>query len=309
MIICCGEALIDMLPRKLPDGSDVFLPASGGAVFNTAISLGRLGVETGFFSGISTDMLGRQLEKSLTDAKVNSTYCVRSDRPTTLAFVELVNGNATYTFYDEHSAGRMITLDDLPAFGAEVEALHFGAISLIPEPCGGAYEALAIREAHHRVISFDPNIRPNFIPDAPAHRARMRRMIAASDIVKVSDEDLAWIEPDKDTDAIIRSWLEVGVSIVVLTKGGDGASAFTARYSLDAPAPKTVVVDTVGAGDSFDGGFLAGLKQQGKLSKKALKHIERDDLAAALNLAVSVAAVTVSRAGANPPWSHELLAR
>lgn len=306
MIVCCGEALIDMLPRNLPDGTDVLLPATGGAVYNTAIALGRLGVETGFFSGLSTDMFGRMLESDLEASGVDSSYCARSARPTTLAFVELTNGNARYTFYDEQTAGRMLNQDDLPNFGDDVEALHFGAISLIPEPCGAAYEELQRREATRRVISFDPNIRANFIQDEENHRARMRRMIANSDIIKVSDEDLAWIEPDKLAHHAFADWIADGASVVVMTMGADGARAVFRGGNVEVQGVPVDVVDTVGAGDSFDAGFLAGLKQQNLLSREALQTIGADDLKQALGFAANVASVVVSRAGANPPWKREL---
>ncbi len=306
MIICCGEALIDMLPRKLPDGESVLLPVAGGAVYNTAIALGRLGVETGFFSGLSTDMFGRRLLQELERSHVDSSFCVRSDRPTTLAFVELTEGHAKYVFYDEQTALRMLAATDLPQLDDDVEALHFGAISLISEPCGSTYEALLLREADRRVISLDPNIRSNFIPDADSHRQRMHRMIAKSDIIKVSDEDLAWLEPDRDADAAIEGWLAGGAAIVVVTRGAKGASSTTRAGKIDVPSQRIEVVDTVGAGDSFDAGFLAGIKQAGRLSKAGLRAITADELEAALHLAASVAAVTVSRAGANPPWKSEL---
>ncbi|MCP4314536.1 MAG: carbohydrate kinase [Hyphomicrobiales bacterium] len=306
MILCCGEALIDMLPRQLPDGEKVLLPAAGGAVFNSAIALGRLGFETGFFAGLSTDMFGRQLEGALENAGVDTSFCVRSDRPTTLAFVELNDGHAHYTFYDEQTAGRMLEPDELPQLDDRVEALHFGAISLISEPCGSSYEALLMREAERRVISLDPNIRANFISDPDTHRARIRRMVAKSDIVKVSDEDLAWLEPEMDPEAAKRAWIDGGVSIVVETRGADGAAAMTGSLTVQVPARSVTVVDTVGAGDGFDAGLLAGLKNAGRLDKAALRSITSEELGSALELAASVAAVTVSRAGANPPWKDEL---
>lgn len=306
MIVCCGEALIDMLPRTLPDGTSVLLPATGGAVYNTAIALGRLGETTGFFSGLSTDMFGRSLEADLDAAGVDTSFCARSARPTTLAFVELTDGQARYTFYDEGTAGRMLSQADLPVLGESVAALHFGAISLIPEPCGGTYEALLRREASNRVISFDPNIRANFIGDAQAHRARMRRMIADSDIVKVSDEDLGWIEPDRSAEDAIDAWIGSGTAVVVMTMGADGARAFTARGPVEVPADPVDIVDTVGAGDSFDAGLLAGFRRQGLLSKPALRQITHSQLRDALRLATRVAAIVVTRAGANPPWQSEL---
>ncbi len=306
MIICCGKSLIDMLPRKLEDGSDVFLPVSGGAIFNTAIALGRLGLETGFVSGISTDMFGEQLLASLEKSKVSTRYCIRSDWPSTLAFVKLTDGHAKYYFFDENSATRMIEETALPQLPSSVSALHFGAISLIPEPGGSTCEALMKREASNAVISLDPNIRPGFVKDETAYRARLKRMIAISDIVKVSDEDLAWLEPEKDVRQSISELLGAGVAIVLLTKGGEGVTAFTDSYKLDVAAQKVTVVDTIGAGDTFNAGFLAGLERIGQLDKPSLKTISQDDLRSAVELANKVAAVTVSRAGANPPWLDEL---
>ena len=192
MILCCGEALIDMLPRETTKGEAAFAPYAGGAVCNTAVALARLGRPTGFFCGLSSDLMGDIIREKLDASNVDHSHVAISDRPTTLAFVKLVNGAASYAFYDENTAGRMITEADLPTIGDDCSAMHFGAISLIPEPCGSTYEALLMREAESRVISLDPNIRPGFITDADKHRARIERMAAKSDIVKFSDEDLDW---------------------------------------------------------------------------------------------------------------------
>lgn len=295
-----------MLPRTLADGAEALLPVPGGAVFNTAIALGRLGVPAGFFSGISSDLFGRRLEANLEAAKVDASFCIRLDRPTTLAFVELVDGEARYFFYDEATAGRMLSEVDLPDLPDTIEALHFGAISLVAEPCGSAFEALAAREASQRVISLDPNIRPTLIADPAAHRERIRRLIGRSDIVKVSEEDVAWIEPDMAPDAAIDNWIADGTSIVVLTRGAEGATVSTALDQVSVAAEKAEVVDTIGAGDCFIAGFLAGLQEQALLSKKALRAVEPEALRRSLELAVKVAAIVVSRAGANPPWRNEL---
>ena len=306
-ILCCGEALIDMLPRQLPDRSPVLMPVAGGAVFNTALALGRLGEKCGFVSGISTDMFGEQLVAALKQSNVDCSLAIRSNRPTTLAFVELKDGHARYTFYDENSAGRMITGNDLPDIPAGTAAMHFGAISLIPDPCGAAYEALMQREAGKCVISLDPNIRANFITDAQAHRARIRRMIAMSDIVKVSDEDLAWIEPDANGDEAAIAWQREGRAIVIITRGANGATVHHHGGGvLAVPAVPAKVVDTVGAGDTFNAGLLAGLRREGMLSKSGLATIGGEALGRAVGLAVRVAGITVSRAGANPPWQNEL---
>ena len=300
MILCCGEALIDMLPRQTEAGERAFAPYAGGSVFNTAIALGRLGVNTGFLSGLSTDLFGQILTSTLAASNVNSELSLRSARPTTLAFVTLTDGQAQYAFYDENTAGRMITPDDLPALPDEITALFFGGISIPPDPCGRTYETLMLREAPKRVTMIDPNIRPDFITDEPGFRTRITRMLAAADIVKISDEDLAWLGRD------VAGLLAGGARIVCLTEGAKGVTAHFAAGALTVPARRVAVVDTVGAGDTFNAGLLAGLERAGVLTKEALTTITADQLKPALELGVAAAAVTVSRAGANPPWDHEL---
>ncbi|MCJ8054231.1 carbohydrate kinase [Shinella curvata] len=306
MILCCGEALIDMLPRTTTLGEDAYAPYAGGAIFNTAIALGRLGVSTGFFTGLSDDMMGDILRKTLAESGVDYSYCATLSRPTTVAFVKLVNGHATYAFYDEGTAGRMITEAELPDLGDDCEALHFGAISLIPEPCGSTYEALLKREHDKRVISLDPNIRPGFIKDKDAHMARIRRMAAMADIVKFSDEDLAWFGLEGDEDALARHWLHHGAKLVVVTRGAEGAVGYTAAHKVTVPSERVTVVDTVGAGDTFDAGVLASLKMQNLLTKQQVAALSEDQIAKVLALGAKAAAVTVSRAGANPPWAKEI---
>ncbi len=306
MILCCGEALIDMLPRETTRGESAFAPYSGGAVFNTAIALGRLGAPVEFFTGLSSDLFGDMLRRTLAESSVGTRYSSLSDRPTTLAFVKLTNGQAKYVFYDENTAGRMLSESDLPALGDDVSAMLFGAISLIPEPCGSAYEALMQREHATRVTMLDPNIRPNFIPDAAAHRARMMRMVAMADIVKFSDEDLAWFGESGDASEIARRWLDLGPKLILVTRGGEGATGYSATATVKVPARRVEVVDTVGAGDTFNAGVLAALDERGLLTKAAIARLAEDDIRAALDLGVRAAAVTVSRAGANPPWRGEI---
>lgn len=306
MILCCGEALIDMLPITV-DGEPAFRPLPGGSVFNTSIALGRLGTPVSFFSGLSDDLFGTTLQQTLKESHVDLSHAAISKRPTTLAFVKLENVHATYFFYDENTAGRMLTESDLPVLGGEVQALLFGGISLVSEPCGTTYESLMRREAETRVIMLDPNIRPGFIQDADAHRARLKRMFALADIVKVSEDDLAWIDPQEPRQAI-AAILGAGVNLVVLTAGERGAIAHWNGGQIEIPALSVEIVDTVGAGDTFNAGILAALHESGALNKQSLAAPNPDLIGNALAFAAKVAAVTVSRAGANPPWRHELTA-
>lgn len=306
MILCCGEALIDMLPRQTTGGEAAFAPYAGGAIFNTAIALGRLGAPAGFFSGLSSDFFGDLLRETLAKSHVDVGFCAISARPTTLAFVRLDNGQAQYLFYDENTAGRMIEETDLPDLGDDISALHFGAISLIPEPCGSTYEALMARESARRVVMLDPNIRPNFIADRKKHFARMLRMIAMADIVKLSDEDISWFGLGNDHDAIAADWLTRGPKLIVITRGADGAVGYTRTAKVAVPGERVTVADTVGAGDTVNAGILAGLHRAGLLTKANVASLTDGEVAGCLSLGVRAAAVTVSRPGANPPWAHEL---
>ncbi len=309
MLVCCGEALIDMIPAKCGEsGEDGFIPRPGGSVFNTAIALGRLGAAPGFFSCLSSDMFGQMLEETLGGSHVNLDLCLRADRPTTMAYVKLTNGNATYLFHDENSAVRMIAESDLPKIPDHVTALFFGGISLAAEPCADTFTALAEAESVGRVIMVDPNIRPAFIKDESRFRARMGRLLQVADIVKVSDEDLEWLVPGELSDLErAEALLDKGPALVLVTAGGDGVTAYFSdgRSVVNKITPREVV-DTVGAGDTFNAGFLHSLQDRGLLNKAAISELSERQVLEALELGSKVAGVVVSRAGANPPWAEEL---
>ena len=304
MILCAGEALIDMLPRETAAGESAFAPHAGGAVFNTAVALGRLGAPVQFFSGLSSDLFGDVLRDQLAASKVDSSPAAVSDRPTTLAFVTLTDGHASYAFYDENTAGRMITPADLPEIAAS--AVFVGGISLAVEPCADAYEALAAKATEAAVVMMDPNVRPSFIKDPDHYRARITRMMGHADIVKMSDEDLAWFYPGQDTATAARAVVADGVKLLCITEGSKGVTGYTATHEVFVPANKAKVVDTVGAGDTFNAGLLASLHGAGALTKDRIAALDEDTIRAALAMGAKVAAITVSRAGANPPWAHEL---
>lgn len=308
MILCCGEALIDMIPTPTAVERDGFVPYAGGAVFNTSIALGRLGVQTGMLTGLSDDMFGRQLAEALDASHVDRSHVITSERPTTLAFVRLQDGHATYSFYDENSAGRMLSVDDLPEVSTEVSSLYFGGISLACEPGAGTYAALLEQEGKTRAVMMDPNIRPQFIQDIDTYRNRLDRMLSLVDIVKVSDEDLNWMVPSPlSLLEKVEVLQEMGPSVVILTRGGDGATGYLPNgVEVSVPALRVEMVDTVGAGDTFNAGVLAKLYELGELQKSKLPDLSPEALGEALAHGARVAAVTVSRAGANPPWATEI---
>jgi len=305
MILCAGEALIDMLPRETVAGEAAFAPHAGGAVFNTSIALGRLGVPTQFYSGISTDLFGTVLTDALTASNVDASLAHRSDAPTTLAFVKLIDGHATYAFYDENTAGRLLPVDSLPATSAD--AIFLGGISLAVEPCAGTYAALLKQESASKVTMIDPNVRPTFIKDEATYRARMADMIGLADIIKLSDEDLDWFDPKGDTaDKARRMVADNDLKLLCITEGSKGVTGYSANHEVFVAANKATVVDTVGAGDTFNAGLLASLHNAGLLTKTAVADLSEVAIRDALALGAKTAAITVSRAGANPPWASEL---
>lgn len=304
MILCAGESLIDMVPQ---DGC--FRPLAGGAVYNTAIALGRLGQRTGYLWPISRDPFGAQILAPLDEAEVDTALCPRTDRLTTLALVTLTNSEARYSFYDEGSAGRMLRPEDIPALPDSVSALFAGGISLVPDPCGATIEGLVAAHHHRLPVMIDPNIRPFFITDPAAYRARLDRLLPMADIVKLSADDLEWLHPDLSAEEAARAVLATGPRLVLQTGGEAGAKAIWAGETVTVPAVRTTVADTIGAGDTFNAGVLASLDRQGLLTKEGIAGITPDQIRAALTLGAQAASVTVSRPGANPPWAREMPAR
>lgn len=304
MILCCGEALIDMIPNE----TGAYVPHVGGAVLNTAVALGRLGVSTGLITGLSSDPFGAMIADHMAASNVSTAHVVRSARNTTLAFVHLDDGQATYTFYDEATATREIAPDDIDPVPSDIEAMFFGGISLCNPPVADSLLTLALAQPERRLVMSDPNIRPSFVSDHVGYRARLNALIARSDIIKLSDDDLNWVEPGEGTLADkARAILSKGPKMFLLTEGGDGATVFLqGGRHLHVAAEKATVVDTVGAGDTFNAGCLAALRHADALHPSALADLPEQTLHDMLTLAARAAAVTVSRAGANPPWASEL---
>lgn len=297
-VLCMGEALVDLVPR--PDGS--IRPQPGGGAWNTALALGRLGVATSFAWPISRDAYGALLLGPLAAAGVETSLCPRSDRPTALARIDLNSNDASYRFDDENSAGRMFAPEQLPPLPPDCRALLIGGISLAAEPCGSTVERFATSAARRGIpLILDLNIRPQAIQDEPEYRARLDRLFALSHLVKLSAEDAVWLAPGMAPEETARRILARGPGMVVLTCGAQGALALTRQHRLYAAAVPATVADSIGAGDSFNAGFLASL-----LRSNALDAPDSAALTAALALATKAAAITVSRPGADPPWADEL---
>jgi fructokinase len=308
MILCCGEALIDFVP--LPEAR-AYQPCPGGSPYNVAIGLGRLETPVGFYCKVSTDFFGGMLIDYLAENNVDTSYCLRTPDPTTMAFVSLPSKDYTepqFSFYANGSADRSLTVDELPPKLPEsVKVLHFGSISLVLEPGATALETLMARESGNRIISLDPNVRPNLIPDHVAYRHRFDKWVTSVDLLKLSRADIGYIYPDAVFEECLQHWFDLGVSVVIQTRGEDGAEGFTASgKSAHVRTPKVVVADTVGAGDVFFAAILAFLYQQGVMDIKRLRKLTTEQLTACLSYASQAAAINCSRVGANPPYKHEL---
>ena len=300
MIVVAGEALIDLVPQGR--GALASLkPALGGGPYNTAVALGRLGSPTAFCSRVSLDAFGEALLDGLREAGVDVSAVQRGTEPTTLAVASIDDGgSAAYSFYVDGTADRLFTAP--AALPSGTRAVSFGTCSLVLEPGASAYEELLRAAAAQGVFTaLDPNIRAGLIPDADAYRARFKSWLPSVSLLKLSEEDALWL------GGTPQEWLAAGPSAVVITHGGDGLSVFTRDGSaLPVPGEKVDVVDPIGAGDTVNAALLHGLAALDALSPAALAALRVDDWTRLLRFAARAAAITCSRAGAEPPYAAEV---
>jgi len=331
VIVVAGEALIDLVPSPQDtspsDGGTgaptadgrlpALLPRRGGGPYNTAVALGRLGSPAAFCSRISTDSFGEALLQGLHDGGVDTSLVQRGSEPTTLAVADIsADGSAGYGFYADGTADRLFTLP--PALPAAARALSLGTCSLVLEPGASAYESLLRREARRGVFTaLDPNIRSGLIPDPDAYRARFRSWLPDVALLKLSEEDALWLAgPDaapggtgESVTAAAKDWLDAGPAAIVLTRGGDGLTVLTrGGGEVTVPGERVTVVDTIGAGDTVNAALLHRLDAHDALSYAAVAALGTDDWRDILRFAARAAAVTCSRAGAEPPFATELAA-
>jgi fructokinase len=307
MLAVCGEALVDMLPAACAGGRG-FVPRPGGSPCNVAVGLARLDVPATFVGRVSTDPLGRLIRRHLASNGVDLRHVSEGPELTTLGFVHDPDGaDVQYTFYAENSADRNLTVADLPeTLGPEVEALHFGSISLVLEPAASAFAALMRRERGARLICLDPNVRPLLIERPAEYRARLETLVAMADLVKLSVADSGWLYPGTPVDVVAERWRALGPALVLVTLGPNGSTAHGAGGAASAPAVPVAVVDTVGAGDAFSAASLAWLHRHGRLDGPALAAMGEPELASLLRYANLASALTCARAGADPPRLQEL---
>lgn len=304
MIVCCGEALMDMVATPDTAGRISYVPCPGGAALNCAVALGRLGCDAALFSGLSTDFFGDQIRNHMQQSGVMWHLTQTSDRPTPIAFATIEQGQARYSFFNENSA--LSELDATPELPGSCSALVFGGISLAQGRSAPLFERMMLNPETQRLKTIDANIRPALIKDETVYRARLARMFAAADLIKVSDEDLCWLNPDQGPVEQARALLSDRTAVVLLTQGAKGATACTKRgeVSVSAPPVDLALSDTIGAGDAFTAGFLAQLAHNGMPATCA--DLDAETLRDALRFAVRVASMSVTRKGADPPWAHEV---
>lgn len=286
-ILCAGEAVIDMIP----DG-DVFRPVPGGAALNSARAAARLGASVGFLGALSRDALGRGLAEAARAEGVDLRFCLRSDAPTPISIAELQDGNARYAIHHAGTAGEAITSSTIPRPDA-ARVLLLGGFSLIQPLAGDAFESLASQRPPACLLYLDLNIRPGMITDAAGYRARLHRLIACSDIIKASEEDLDWLGDDPLAAAPRALFLH--------TLGAGGASAQKGSVKVHVAAPRGAVIDTVGAGDVFNAAWLAFGLQSGEFAPQS-----ETELRNALTFAVTAASLSTRQRGAIGPTLQEI---
>jgi fructokinase len=302
VIVVGGEALVDLV-----DDHGLLTPVPGGGPFNTAIALGRLGIPVAYLGTLSHDDYGSLLARLLTEAGVDTSLVRWSDAPTPLAVVHRGDdGENRYTFYLRGTSLTDLPPEAVPALPGHVWAIHVGTLGLAVDPPAAAYEALLDREAQRRTIVLDPNVRPAVFGDQVSYRARFERLATLAAVVKLSDDDAAWIYPELELAAVIERVLGLGPHLVAITMGPLGAVAASRDGRARVPAVPVTVVDTVGAGDSFGAALLAALVERDSLEPGATRSLDDSLLEEALEYAVTASAITCTRRGAVPPSRAEI---
>jgi fructokinase len=306
MFVVCGEALLDVFANGATPAGLALDARVGGSPFNVAVGLARLAQPVSFFGGVSSGFVGDRLLSALLDEGVETQAVSRLDAPTTLSLVGLdAQGVPSYAFYGERGADRLLAMSALAQVPAAA-AYQFGSYAMVVEPVAGTLRALVERERERSLIAYDPNVRLNVEPDLGRWSEVLEWMLARAHVVKISEEDLALLRPGAAIADIAAQWLAKGTALVIVTRGGEGALAWTTQHHVGVPAVACTLVDTVGAGDSFQAALLTWLAEHDALSQARLRSLNAAELEAALSFAVRAAAITCSRRGADLPRRNEL---
>ena len=329
MIFCIGEAVIDMFPKNIPGLGDMFMPLPGGCSYNTSIAIGALGIPVAFFGRLSKNFFGDIQVKRLRNYNVRDDLLLRCEQNPILAFIKTEKGKQPqYAFYDEGTADRLLSMDELPVLPPETSCIVFGSISMNMEPIAATIETFLEQTVvwHSEkskvwslvnkkpVIAFDPNIRPFMIKDKDAYIKRFFRLAGICTIVKASSEDFEFIFPDTDPEQALKKLTDIGSRLAIATLGPDGAIALLRRDDGSITEARVSgiqinkIADTVGAGDTFLGALLAWLQKMEKMTHNDIANLSEAGLQEALSFANKAAAIVCTRYGAQPPAMDEIAA-
>lgn len=304
MIVVAGEALVDLVPSGVPRG---WTALPGGSPCNTAVAAARLGARTAFLGRLSRDAFGQEIRAHLADSGVELGTVVDADEPSTLAVVSTdADGVATYGFYHQGTSDFAWREGDRVELPAGCRAVHVGSLATAVEPAAGLLAAAVASAGSQVVRSYDPNVRPSLGLDKAAYRSLIERWVESTDLVRASQDDLAWLYPDTPPLRVAARWQSYGPRVVVVSRGADGAAAVVGGDEVHVPATRVEVVDTVGAGDAFTAALLVALDESGALTRDGLAALTPQRLEPCLTFASTAAAATCGRAGADPPSRAEL---
>lgn len=332
VVTCMGESLIDFVPLQAPGQSESafgtgeskpedqtevlpkgamstdFRMCSGGSIFNVAVGLARLGQHAAFAGKIAEDFFGHHLLLTLKTEGVDTRFLTTAKAQSTLAFVTMEEGKPVFSFYGEGTADTLLTADDVPeSLYQETGILHVGSVSLLRGTTPATVLATVERLKRKALLSLDPNIRADLIHDEPVYRALLQRLIALTDILKLSDVDLAWLLPRVSMEESLLHLCGLGPALVIVTQGEKGVLARSSSSdTLQVPTFPVPVMDTVGAGDAFCAGVLAWLADEAITSRERVLALSEQELRSTLSFASAVAALNCSRVGANPPRRSEV---
>lgn len=307
MIVVSGESLLDVFAGAESSNGMALDAVVGGSPLNVALGLARLGRPVMFFGAVSRDFLGERIERLVRAEGIAAQALVRTDAPTTLSVVGVgADGAPSYRFYGTGGADRQLQARDMALLPAGVEAVHVGSYACVVEPIAATMRALVEARRHQGVISYDPNVRLGVEPNPQRWRDVLAWMVSRTHVLKLSDEDFERLYPGADMHAKAAQWLHAGVRVVAITRGGAGASLWTREGRVDVAAPAVTVVDTVGAGDTFQAALLAGLAERGLLSLQGLEGLTLAQGRVVAEFAVQAAAITCTRRGPDLPRRGEL---
>ena len=331
LVTCMGESLIDFVSLNATDhGENLFgtggrpedrrkvVPESavstdfrmhsGGSILNVAVGLARLGHHVAFAGKIADDFFGHHLLLTLKTEGVDTRFVSTAKAQTALAFVAMEKGEPVYSFYGAGTADTLLTADDVPeSLYQETALLHAGSISLLRGTTPATILETFERLKGKALLSLDPNIRASIIHDEPAYRGLLQRLIALTDILKLSNIDLAWLLPGASVEESLLHLCELGPALVIITQGEKGILARSgSSHTLQVSTFPVTVIDTVGAGDTFCAGVLARLADEAILSRESVLALTEQELQAVISFASAAAALNCTREGADPPHRSEV---